>query len=212
MMTNPRRALIKSDDIDTARGDHSSEGTAPVTAASPSTIGQSHPTIRGGAGSGGRQYGAPMTTSANTVIDAIEERAPELSEIRQHLLLFFCQGHHLADLGAPLFAEPLYATLSGVHVDLEAGEPEPDTTAMNNQQLGTVGYVLHRYHSLSIADLSTLVVASSAWQLARQAGDDARIEWMWLTDWFRRPAEMAGKPTAEDADELAAFRKARAGG
>lgn len=182
-----------------------------MTNAPLSMIGQNGLPFRTADDAPARQYLAPMTTSADTVIDAINDRQPGLSPARQHLMLFFCQGHHLADTGAPLFAEPIYAVLAGAHIDLEV-DAEPDTTAISNRQLGTVGYVLHRYGGMSLADLSTLVVASSAWQLARQAGDDARIEWMWLTDWFRRPAELAGKPTAEDAAELAAFRKAHAGG
>jgi len=211
-MTNPESAPIKRDDIDTARGDDSSRREAELTTGAPSMIGHNDPSVRPAADQPVRQYLAPMTTSAATVIGAINERQPDLPPARQHLLLFFCQGHHLADTGAPLFAEPMYATLAGAHVDLESHDAEPDTTTIGNRQLGTVGYVLHRYGGLSLADLSTLVVASSAWQLARQSGDDARIEWLWLTDWFRRPAEIEGKPTAADSAEVAAFRKARSAG
>jgi len=164
-----------------------------------------------------QRYLPPMTTSAATVINALTERRADLSPTRQHLLLFFCQGHHLADTGTPLFPEPLHATLDGVQAELD-GDTEPDTANIDNRQLGTVGRVLHRYGDMTTADLSTLVVASSAWQLARRVGDDTRIEWMWLTDWFRRPAELGdeGRFSQEDlAAEAARFvaaRKARSGG
>ncbi|MBB3099043.1 hypothetical protein FHR83_006749 [Actinoplanes campanulatus] len=150
-----------------------------------------------------------MTTTANSVIKAIESRRPDQTGTRLNLLLFLCQGHFLAGTGAPLFAEPIYATPAGVHIDADPDEPAAD---MNNRQLGFVGYTLHRYADMTDADLLSLVQVSSAWQLAARAEDDPRIEWAWLTDWFRRPAERHGKPTAEETADFAARRKARTGG
>ncbi|MGX6604856.1 hypothetical protein ACWKSP_22410 [Micromonosporaceae bacterium Da 78-11] len=192
--------------IDTVRDDHSSRREALMHT---SMIGRPPSTEqRPDAGDSGR-YFPPMTTSAQAVIDAITERRPDQTGARLHLLLFFAQGHFLASTGAPLFAEPIYATATGVHIDLEPADPAGD--AMGNRQLGHLGHTLHRYADMTDADLLSLVKVSSAWQLAIRS-DDTQISWAWLNDWFRRPAELAGKPTAEDVAEVAAFRKARAAG
>ncbi|WP_430785114.1 hypothetical protein [Actinoplanes sp. G11-F43] len=129
-----------------------------------------------------------MTTSVNSVINAIDFRRPGLTVAKKHLLLFFAQGHHLAWADEPLYAEPLYATDRSVTVaDTDTGEPAPAID--DNALLGTITEVVVRYGALSPADLRTLVQASLPWQLARKGDDDGRIEWAWLTDWFRRPDE-----------------------
>ncbi|WP_157408186.1 hypothetical protein [Actinoplanes sp. N902-109] len=126
-------------------------------------------------------------TSAASVITAIEARRAGLKPGKLHLLLFFAQGHHLARFGEPLFVDALYATERSVtlHEDHdETTEPSSDEATLN-----TVGYVISRYSALSPADLRTLVQASTPWQLAMKSASSPRIEWAWLTDWFRRPAE-----------------------
>lgn len=133
-----------------------------------------------------RRYVAPMT-AVNSVIAAIDARRPGLSEPKTQLLLFFCQGHHLAHSGDPLFTEPMYATDSGVTVD--DVHDEPAAPLRGEGPLNTIGYTISRYGNLSPADLRTLVQASQPWQLATKSTTGPRIEWAWLTDWFRRPAE-----------------------
>jgi len=134
----------------------------------------------------GRRYVARMT-SASAVIAAIDARRPGLKPAKKHLLLFFAQGHHLAWASEPLFSEDLYTTDRGVTLqDTDLEDASPITS---EAQLGTISNVIIRYSGLSPADLRTLVQASQPWQLARKAGDDARIEQAWLTDWFRRPDE-----------------------
>ena len=128
-----------------------------------------------------------MTTSASSVLAAIDARRPGLKPAKKHLLLFFAQGHHLAWRDEPLFADALYATDRGVALhDIDADPPGPIT---DSAAVGTILTVVARYGSLAPADLRTLTQASQPWQLARKARDDARIEWAWLTDWFRRPDE-----------------------
>jgi uncharacterized phage-associated protein len=186
-MTMPESSPIKRNDIDTHRDGERSGREAPMTM---STVSPSVPTTSPARRIGPaaqRLYGAPMTTTAMSVIAAIDVRRPGLKPAKQHLLLFFAQGHHLAWAGKPLFSEALYATDRGVALqapDLEEAAPITDEAL-----LGTISNVVIRYSGLSPADLRTLVQASLPWQLARKAGDDARIEWAWLTDWFRRPDE-----------------------
>lgn len=85
-----------------------------------------------------------------------------------------------------------------------------DATAITSAALlGTISDVVIRYSGLSPADLRTLVQAAQPWQLARKAGDDARIERTWLTDWFRRADETDDpddeRPTRAERAEAEAY-------
>ncbi|WP_170167331.1 Panacea domain-containing protein [Actinoplanes xinjiangensis] len=126
-----------------------------------------------------------MTSSAHAITAALHLRRTGLGAGKTHSLLFFCQGHHLADLGEPLFAEPIWAVAGGAHVDeLDDSDTEPPT----GELLATVDRVMARYGGLSAGELRTLIWASDPWQLAASRPDDPRIEWMWLQDWFGRAA------------------------
>ena len=124
------------------------------------------------------------TITANSVIAAIDARRPGLKPAKQHLLLFFCQGHHIAHFGVPLFNEPIVATDRGVTVETD-GSPadQPD----GEGPLNTIGFVVERYGSLSPADLRALILASKPWQLATLTGDHLNIGAR--RDWFRRDDE-----------------------
>lgn len=153
-----------------------------------------------------RRYVAPMATAAS-VTAALQTERPGLTPAKTQLLLFFCQGHHLADLDTPLYVEPTYAAGNGVTV--ENAEPGD---LLDEGGLNTVGYVLSRYGSLSPADLRTLIQASAPWQMACRNSSEPRIEWAWLRDWFRRAEERNDsdddRPTA---DLIAAFKAYRQG-
>jgi hypothetical protein len=182
-------------------GDPAREGIMPTTDLLPRATEHRHPTATS------RRYRAPMTTSAHSVITAIDLERPGLSTTKRQLLLFFVQGHHLADHGEPAFIEPMYATSDGVLVEPDS---EPVDAAVGEATLGAVAYVLHRYGNLSPADLRTLVQASTAWQLGRRVGEETRIERPWLADWFLRRDEQNDpdddRPTA---DMVAAFMEKR---
>jgi len=162
-----------------------------------------------------RRYVAPMgiTTTANAILDFIDSRRPGLKPGKKQLLLFFCQGHHLAWRGDALFAEPIYATGSGSAVeDVTGNLPAPiDTESAAN----TIGYVIARYSALSPADLRTLIQASDPWRLARKNTDEPRIEWAWLRDWFRRPEETDDpddeRPNRAEMAEAMAWYRAKRG-
>jgi uncharacterized phage-associated protein len=128
-----------------------------------------------------------MTTSANAVIAAIDAERPGLTPGKKLLLLFFCQGHHLASHDEALFVQPMYATDRGITVDETFGEPAPPPEDAG--QLDSIGYVVERYAGLVPADLRTLIHASQPWQAATKPGGGPRIEWAHLRDWFRRPDE-----------------------
>ncbi|AEV86886.1 hypothetical protein ACWT_5868 [Actinoplanes sp. SE50] len=132
-------------------------------------------------------YVAPMTTSASSVITAINTRRPGLKPAKQHMLMFFMQGHHLAWRDRALFDEPMHATERAVEIDASADSAEPQIT--DEAALNTIGYVIARYSALSPADLRTLIQASQPWQTATKPGSESRIEWAHLRDWFQRPDE-----------------------
>ncbi|GAA0529180.1 hypothetical protein GCM10010172_07280 [Paractinoplanes ferrugineus] len=123
-----------------------------------------------------------MTATANAVIAAIDARRPGLKLGKQHLLLFFAQGHHIAHFGTPLFSEPIFADDHGVfvaHVAAPAAQPDGEGP------LNTIGYVVERYGSLSPADLRAVIQASQPWQAARGGVVDLDE----LAAWFRRDDE-----------------------
>jgi len=152
-----------------------------------------------------------MTTSAHTVIAAMETLHPGWSATRKHNLLFFAQGHCLTTLSAPMFIEPLHATATGAAADLDS--PVDGGAALTGRQIGLLDWVLGRYERIFPVDLQSLIQISTAWQLARQ-NDRHHIEHVWLTDWFSRHAERndEGRPTGAEVDATAAALRARAKG
>ncbi|WP_433730931.1 Panacea domain-containing protein [Actinoplanes sp. CA-051413] len=187
-MISPDESSIRhtqSNPIDTFRDDHSSDGEVEMTTAAPSMIGGSPSAERWPDAADLRRYLAPMTTSAHAVTAALHQRRTGLGASRLNSLLYLCQGHHLGDLGEPLFAEPLFAVAGGAVVEDYAGG-NPDELA--DEHLNTIGYVIARYGNLSAGDLRTLVRAADPWKLAAARPEDPRIEWLWLQDWFERQA------------------------
>jgi uncharacterized phage-associated protein len=127
------------------------------------------------------------TTTTNSIITFIDARRPGLKPGKKQLLLFFCQGHHLAWRGDPLFTEPIHATERGVVVEVALDSP---ASLIDSERLAnTIGYVIDRYAALSPADLRTLIQASEPWRLARKNSDEPRIDLTWMRDWFRRADE-----------------------
>lgn len=149
-----------------------------------------------------RRYGAAMTTSALSVITAMDHRKPGLKPAKQRLLLFFAQGHHLAWAGAPLFDEALIAIDRGVTVETAtaggAGSLPP------NDMLVTIGSVVTRYAQLSAAELRILIRASEPWRNARKADNGAHVDPAELRAWFLRDDE------TDDPDDERPTRAERA--
>lgn len=161
------------------------DGEIPMTATAVRPIWHEPQPVEGQPTPAGRRYLAAMT-SANAVITAIDARKPGMKPAKQHLLLFFAQGHHVAWSGEPLFGEPMAATDRGVTVEIPAagGADIADEAPLN-----TIGYVVMRYAALSPADLRTLIQASQPWQAATKPGAGQLIDLNDLRDWFRRPDE-----------------------
>lgn len=137
-----------------------------------------------------------MTVSAHDVAAALRLRLPGVPTKKLHKLLYYCQGHHLAHSGRPLFAETISAWDMGPVVGQlwksERDRAEPPVAALlNESELNTIGYVISRYGGLTGLDLEHLTHAEDPWQLAdrdRPAGGSVRIEREWMRDYFRAAA------------------------
>lgn len=147
-------------------------------------------------------YAVSMSVSARDVAAALRERSPGLPTKKMHKLLYYCQGHHLAAMGEPLFTETISAWDMGPVVGtLWYAEREGDAgpnAQLSEDQLNTVGYVVSRYGGLTGRDLEALTHSESPWQRAnerRLPGTSSRIELSWMQEHFRVAA-------APDEDEV----------
>lgn len=100
-----------------------------------------------------------------------------------HKLLYYCQGHHLAHTGRPLFGESIMAWDMGpVVAALWKAEKDGVLPGTREQlevaELNTVAYVVSRYGRLTGADLERLTHNEPPWRDAdahRDPGGTVRI-------------------------------------
>jgi len=122
-----------------------------------------------------------MPASAHDVAAAIRRRLPGVALLKLHKLLYFCQGHHLAWFGEPLFVESLQAWNHGpvvaeVWLAEHYNEPPEVVNDLDNGQLNTVGYVISRYGTNTGHDLEIFTHHEGPWEEAyrRESGDRDR--------------------------------------
>jgi uncharacterized phage-associated protein len=151
-----------------------------------------------------------MTVSAQNVATVLRERLPGLPTKKLHKLLYYCQGHHLATFGDPLFDETISAWDMGPvvgrlwHQEKEAGLSEA-RGELTEAELNTIGYVVSRYGALTGLDLENLTHSEAPWQQAdgrRRPHESVRIEPEWLIGYFRingAADEEDGVPLDSDA-------------
>ena len=131
--------------------------------------------------------------SAHDVAAELRRRLPGVGVKKLHKLLYYCQGHHLAGTGGPLFGESISAWDMGPVVgalwrserEEEAPTPGPP---LSEAELNTVGYVISRYGGLTGTDLERLTHHESPWVEAdrrRDPGTSVRISHDSLRDFFR---------------------------
>ncbi len=148
-------------------------------------------------------YTRAVSLPARAVAAVVRERLPGVGAKKLHKLLYYCQGHHLAAFGRPLFEESVSAWDMGPVVGSlwfaeKQGLAPPDVPLppLGEAELNTVGYVLSRYGRLSGRDLEVLSHAEDPWQRAdrsRRPGASARIEPEWMRAFFS---------AADDDDEI----------
>lgn len=157
--------------------------------------------------------------SARDVAAVLRARLPGVGTKKLHKLLYYCQGHHLAALGEPLFREPLAAWDMGPVVDaLWAAEKRSGPTGgslRDEAALNTVGYVLSRYGDFTGDQLEEMTHAEPPWRRAdagRRPGASAAIRPEWMSDFFAADVEASlvwphfeGPDTEDALDDLRAW-------
>lgn len=154
--------------------------------------------------------------SAHDVAAVLRARLPGLTVKKLHKLLYYCQGHHLAVFGEPLFGEAVSAWDMGPVVGElwyaeRRGQAPPSRRPVPQAGLNTIGYVLSRYSALTGEDLEHLTHGEEPWQRAdarRTPHGSARIEHEWLRGYFR--AAGAPEATAPAPAAVAAWLSAAA--
>jgi len=110
--------------------------------------------------------------SAYDVAARLRELLPGVGAKKLHKLLYYCQGHHLATFGTPLFPEAISAWDMGPVVGKlwfrERFGDAPPAAPLPEAELNTIGYVVSRYGALSGADLEHLTHSEPPWQEANE--------------------------------------------
>lgn len=141
-------------------------------------------------------YSDGMAASAAEIAATLRSRVPNLPTKKLHKLLYYCQGHHLATFGQPLFPEAVSAFDMGPvvgslwHREKETGE-RTTVAGLTEAELNTVGYVVSRYGALSGRDLEILTHHEDPWMRAnesREPGGRVRIEREWMQEYFAADA------------------------
>src|SRR5262249_55212423 len=140
------------------------------------------------------------------VAAVLRDRLPGLPIKKLHKLLYYCQGHHLAAFGQPLFDETISAWDMGPVVGTlwhqeKHGEVSVSHAELNEAQLNTIGYVVSRYGALTGLDLENLTHSETPWRLAdrgRRPRESTRIELEWIKEYF----ETSGAADGEDDEAV----------
>jgi uncharacterized phage-associated protein len=133
-----------------------------------------------------------MTLSAHDVAAVLRERLPGIGKKKLHKTLYYCQGHHLAAFGVPLFRETISAWDMGPVVgqlwhEENSGDTPAGAVKMTEGQLNIIGYVASRYGKMTGRELEILTHGESPWQRADESripGTSARIELEWIREHF----------------------------
>jgi uncharacterized phage-associated protein len=159
-------------------------------------------------------YDDGMAYRAADVAAAIRSRLGGVPVKKLHKLLYYCQGHHLAATGQPLFSESVSAWDMGPVVgqlwksEQESGLVEVGS-GLDQAGLNTVGYVISRYGGLTGLDLERLTHAEPPWQQAnrdRKPGGSTQIRPEWLLEHFQADLEAQRDEWARlDPAEVAAW-------
>jgi uncharacterized phage-associated protein len=137
-------------------------------------------------------YAPDMALRAADVASAIRSRMADVPTKKLHKLLYYCQGHHLAVTGEPLFTESVSAWDMGPVVGQlwhqeRSGHPLASGAQLNEAALNTIGYVLSRYGRLTGRDLEHLTHSEMPWERAnvhRPPSGRVRIEEAWMREYF----------------------------
>lgn len=118
------------------------------------------------------------SVSVHHVARQLRHRLPGLGKKKLHKLLYYCQGHHLAIFGTPLFHETISAWDMGPVVgqlwydeDRETQNATGPDANLTESELNTVGYVVSHYGALSGHELERLTHSEDPWRDASDRRD-----------------------------------------
>lgn len=155
-----------------------------------------------------------MTASAHDIAAVLRQRLPGLPTVKLHKLLYYCQGHHLAHFGEPLFSEAVCAwdmgpVVAAVWAAEKHSEPRGASgTPLDEGQLNTIGYVLSRYGGMTGADLIKLSHEETPWReanIGRPPGTSVTISHESIREYFSTEGAAETSEVVLDAGELAAL-------
>lgn len=151
-------------------------------------------------------YHGVMTLTARKVAAEIRRRQPEVPTVKLHKLMYYAQGHHLATTGRTLFRDTISAWDMGPVVgtlwkaERDGLDPTAgDGASLDEAELNTIGYVLHRYGGMTGRDLIRLSHGEAPWQDAdrdRPRGGRVTIPVDSIRSYF------ADLQTEDDEDEI----------
>lgn len=154
-----------------------------------------------------------MSTSAKAVADEFRRRIPGVRIAKVHKLLYYAQGHHLADLGVPLFRDTISAWDMGPVVgSLWFAERNDvsvsDGALLDEAALNTIAYVVSRYGGLTGSDLIRLSHTEQPWldaNAGRPSGTSVRITTSAIREQFLHRVDEDESEPELDAALLKAF-------
>ena len=154
-----------------------------------------------------------MTVSAHDIVRQLRDMLPGAGDVKVQKLLYYCQGWHLAFTGEPMFPERIAAWDKGpVVADLwhaeDKGRPIPTPKPLGHSALGTIGYVVERYGTLTGNDLARLGHSEDPWIDADSSASGDTISHQAMADFFVADEDMAKVRAL--GDELLADPEARA--
>ena len=135
-----------------------------------------------------------MTVTARDVAAQLRARIPGIGNVKLQKLLYYCQGHHLAATGEPIFPETVSAWDMGPVVgqfwkEEHGGEhPLGPIAIVSEAALNTIGYVVSRYGLLTGTDLAHLTHSETPWIEADQGrpqGESAKIPMASMQHYFQ---------------------------
>lgn len=173
----------------------------------------------GAAGAESTSYPARMGVSARSVAAELRAREPGIGRLKLHKLLYYCQGHHLATFGVPLFEETVSAWDKGPVVGRlwhseNVDEVEVEGDRPGEAELNTIGYVISRYGALSGRDLMHLTHSEDPWRRAdveRRSRESKPIAQAWMREYFSRESDDDDDTVLDTAAVKAWLKDAEAG-
>ncbi len=108
------------------------------------------------------RYGRPMTTTVHQVAAALRSELPGLPDSKLRRLLYYCQAHHLALTGQPMFDTHIVADPDGPAPAVFPYEPA-DGKLSHDHDLVLLS-VIGRYGRLTANDIGVLSRGETPWE------------------------------------------------